>query len=404
MKVLIISNYFPPNYVGGYELYCKDVADSLVERGHEVRVLTSKDPSGKFSRDETSNQVIDRKLILDTSRRFGYIFKKLYNLNANLSFVHSICNSFEPHLIYVWNIGNLPKMLCRKLESMRVPLVFHFEDTWLTEMLSEKSAHKTTLKTQLRQLHEFWHGIEHANSPIRVENAIFASEFLKLHYQTKGMKPILYKVIHNGLPKDWISHGNPKEIRRRILYVGRVEQDKGVDDIVRALALLMLDNKKEEYTLTIVGAGSESYRKYLDKMVKEHQLETNVFFLGQMDRSQLKHIYESHGVLVFSSILDEGFGLTQIESMACGTPVISTCTGGSAEIVKHGWNGLRYRKNDPIDLSKMIRQLLDDERLYQRFVTTGIETVRQRFQFDHKIIEIDNFLIGVLEKFSASQK
>jgi len=123
-----------------------------------------------------------------------------------------------------------------------------------------------------------------------------------------------------------------------------------------------------------------------------------------MDRSQLKQVYESHGVLVFSSILDEGFGLTQIESMACGTPVISTCTGGSAEIVKHGWNGLRYRKNDPIDLSKKIRQLFNDERLYQKLVTTGIETIKQRFQFEYKIIEIDNFLKDVLEQFSSPKK
>jgi len=280
MKVLIISNYFPPNYVGGYELYCKDVADALAERGHEVRVLTAKDPLKKLSRDETSKQVIDRKLVLDTCRRPGHNFRKLYNLNVNLSLVHSIWKSFEPHLIYVWNMGNLPKMVCRKLESMRVPLVYHFQDTWLSETRSEKVVHKTILKTSLRRLHEMWHGIEHANSPIRVENAIFVSEFLKLHYQAKGLKPILYKVIHNGLLRDWISDGNPngKVKQRRILYVGRVEPDKGVDDIVRALALLTLDSEKEEYTLSIVGSGSESYRKNLDMMVKEQQLEANVFF------------------------------------------------------------------------------------------------------------------------------
>jgi glycosyltransferase involved in cell wall biosynthesis len=95
------------------------------------------------------------------------------------------------------------------------------------------------------------------------------------------------------------------------------------------------------------------------------------------DRSELQTLYAAADVFVFPSEWDEPFGLVPVEAMACGTPVVATCTGGSAEFLRDGVNCLRFRARDPSELARCVRSLAADASLRARLVSGGLATAAE---------------------------
>src|SRR5688500_11356128 len=104
MKILVVSNFYPPHYVGGYELGCRDVVDGLRARGHQVEVLTStygadgaREDDGVYRWLETDFVVKDR----DPAADLPWLVKKeLRNRRA----FRRLCRALRPDLIYLWNL------------------------------------------------------------------------------------------------------------------------------------------------------------------------------------------------------------------------------------------------------------------------------------------------------------
>ncbi|HKP11994.1 MAG TPA: glycosyl transferase family 1, partial [Blastocatellia bacterium] len=107
MRILVVSNFYPPHFIGGYELGCRDIVDALRSRGHDVRVLTS---THGVDRPEHSGHVC-RWLETDLGLKIndpaadwpGVISKEKINRRA---FDH-LCQSFTPDVIYVWNATHI---------------------------------------------------------------------------------------------------------------------------------------------------------------------------------------------------------------------------------------------------------------------------------------------------------
>jgi glycosyltransferase involved in cell wall biosynthesis len=126
-------------------------------------------------------------------------------------------------------------------------------------------------------------------------------------------------------------------------------------------------------TLDIVGHGATEYTTSLDHLVAE---------LGLTDRARrrveprrrLAQLYRAADVCVFPSEWDEPFGLVPLEAMACGTPVVATGTGGSAEYLRDGYNCLLFPAGDPEALAARVLALSGDEPLRRRLGRNGVET------------------------------
>jgi len=134
MKILFITNLYPPQYIGGYELRCKETADELSKRGHHVLVLTSRQPRenyrvignvhrlllynplGDVRKSETINSFWLRK-------RYYQLLGVLYN-RRNYKITFELLNSVKPDLVFIWNtssIGVLPIIAC---QTQGIPTVF----------------------------------------------------------------------------------------------------------------------------------------------------------------------------------------------------------------------------------------------------------------------------------------
>ena len=162
---------------------------------------------------------------------------------------------------------------------------------------------------------------------------------------------------------------------RMALFVGRIEPLKGLDTLIRAMALVKQNCKTFvcPHYLVIIGGDPEgdpedmtSEMNRLQSLCRELGLDEIVLFLGKRDQNSLPYYYSAAEVVVMPSHY-ESFGMVALESMACGTPVIASQVGGLAYLVRDGETGFFVPAEDPEALAAKLRLLFVNRQLRERF-------------------------------------
>ncbi len=160
---------------------------------------------------------------------------------------------------------------------------------------------------------------------------------------------------------------------RMILYVGRIEPLKGIDTLLRAIAILRAGCPSDAPCLYLVMIGGDpgdltpqnAEMERLKRMREELGIEDVVAFLGARDQDTLQYYYSAAEVVVVPSHY-ESFGLVALEAMACGTPVIASEVGGLAFLVQDGETGFHVEDQNAPALAGKLSLLIDDPLLRQR--------------------------------------
>jgi D-inositol-3-phosphate glycosyltransferase len=171
------------------------------------------------------------------------------------------------------------------------------------------------------------------------------------------------------------------ESRRIILFVGRIEPLKGIDTLLRAIALVVpqIPHWQEKLSVIIIGgapgAGADHTEAELERLQRlegELGIEELVTFQGAKDQDSLVYYYSAAEMVVVPSHY-ESFGMVALEAMACGTPVVASKVGGLAFNVQDGRTGFLVPERDPAALADRIRLLLSEPELRQQL---GREAIR----------------------------
>ncbi len=116
-------------------------------------------------------------------------------------------------------------------------------------------------------------------------------------------------------------------------------------------------------------------RDRLRRLACELGVDDRVAF-GSLDQPQLAAAYRSADAVVFPSEWPEPFGLVPLEAMECGTPVVATGVGGSADFLEDGVNCVLFQPGDPVDLARTLQRLAGDPQLRRRLVDAGHGTAK----------------------------
>ena len=158
-----------------------------------------------------------------------------------------------------------------------------------------------------------------------------------------------------------------------ILFLGRIEDAKGLPELLKAFSVLRMSAPDAE--LVCAGAGD------IERAVRQAEalgIEDAVRFPGWLGEAEKRAWLRRAAVLVLPSHA-EGLPMSLLEAMAAGVPVVASAVGGIPDVVKHGVNGLLVAPGDAVDLLRAQRRLLREPQLAAALGAAGRETVRARF-------------------------
>lgn len=403
MKILTLTNLYPPYYVGGYELRCAAITEALRQRGHEVRVLTSDHGLDSLKPLPSGQSHVLRKL-----RIHGYYghpwlcLSQLQHLELhNNEALRAAIAEFQPDVVHVWCMNGLSKSLCLTLQQLGIATVYDVSDHWILRSLKAdvwldwwnrregSLASKTqralwSLLGRRDKLHQ--RAPTNPVSEIRFSRLYFTSARLRELTAEQGYDVSHGSVIHCPVDTDHFSGSPVSREPRNWLWVGRLAADKGIHTALRALAML---KERFQGQLHIYGRGDADYVAELQQYVRKHELPVT---WHSATPEQMPEVYRTHDALLFTSEWEEPFALTPLEAMSCGLPVIGTMTGGSRELFRHGENALTYDAGDAAQLAERILLLQNDATLRESITHCGHEEVRRRFSLQPIVSQVEGFL------------
>lgn len=163
-------------------------------------------------------------------------------------------------------------------------------------------------------------------------------------------------VIYNGVDEDIFSPDTKGHNQFSALYIGRMQREKGVDIILRAVR--ELSHLKHDIHFDLVGDGIHlnEFKRYS----KEHNLDSYITFHGQLDNSEVPDLYKNSDVFVFPTRRNEGHPMTVSEALCSGIPVVCTRKGGLAELFESGKEGYYIEDNNPQQLAMKVLYLFEN--------------------------------------------
>ena len=148
---------------------------------------------------------------------------------------------------------------------------------------------------------------------------------------------------------------------RKLIFVGRLVSDKGVDLLLRALGMLRREGLEPD--LTVVGAGPEA--ENLSALSRELALDHQVSFVGQKTGEELVRLLNEHRIMVIPSRWAEPFGVVALEGIACGCVVVGSEAGGLKEAI--GPCGITFANGSERALADALKRILLDQSLEDSF-------------------------------------
>jgi D-inositol-3-phosphate glycosyltransferase len=190
-----------------------------------------------------------------------------------------------------------------------------------------------------------------------------------------------------------------------LLQLGRMVERKGVDNVIKSMAYLKSLPGKE-FKLIIVGGDSEKLEdsncreyKRLYNMAKRLNVLERVEFAGRKDRNKLKYYYNAADLFITTPWY-EPFGITPLESMACGTPVIGANVGGIKFSIKDGITGSLVPPRQPKKLAQKILEVIGDQEKLNRMGLNAIKHVNTWFTWTKVAEQVHELYQYVLSKGS----
>lgn len=409
MKLLVLTNFYPPHHIGGYEMLCQEVVEQLRVRGHSVTVLSGKQGVAQ----KTVEGHVQRRFTLESelyhyqpSSAWGYPLAK----QRNLAVLRAVVAQEPPDLIFIWGMWALSKALAQVAESLRPGrVVYYLANPWPIEPNLHQSYWAAPATTPLRRLAKqvtrllarWWLQAEWRQVSLAFAHALCCSAALRAQLLAAGIPLQQAPVIYEGIelapylaqqpyqPAPQHESGDPFY---RLLFVGTLGEHKGVHTLLEALACLQ-PAERCHFQLTIMGAGHPHYEARLHRLVATQALGPWVTFRRPIPRRDLPTLLGQYQVLLLPSIWEEPLARIMQEGLAAGLVVIGAATGGTKETIRHGENGLLFPAADATALADCLRWLVAEPTSVPALASAGRQTAIEKFALSRMVDEIERYLV-----------
>ncbi len=368
MNILLITTRLN---LGGIGIYASSLARGLKKKGHKVIVASS---GGELENVLSNSGIEHIYLPIDTSSEVGpHIMMAVMKLlkvirKENIQIVHGQTRVSQVISHYLEKFSKVVFVTtCHGFFKRR--LIRRLLPCWGTRVVAISDAVRehlvNTMKVPKNKIELIYNGID--------------ASFLEKGYS---------EVDLNRVKKEFNLSSN--------LVIGitaRISSVKGHVYLLRAIPKI-----REVFPgiqLLIVGSGKTRYEKQLHNMCRKLNIERNVVF-----QPGIQNVYKALSVMnvfVLPSI-QEGLGLSLLEALAAGLPVVASNVGGIYSVIRHEENGILVPPKDVKALADAIITVLKDKDYAKRLGQRGKQTVREKFTLDKMIDRVEGFYTRALEE------
>ena len=369
MNVLVLTMEFPPLFVGGISLFTYETCKYLSNKGWKITVLT-------FGEDEERIENKDNMKVLFLRRpNIELDYEKAF-INQNKCFklaINNLYNKNEKFDLIVVHGYFLGEAAIYAKKAFNKPLIYHSHTDYNLNLTLNDHANKNCeysyiCEELLCNLSCRIISVSKYLTTLLINNFSCKNKIITL---PKGVDLKLYNNF--SIDKSKVYHDD-----FRIVFVGRISQDKGVEVLLQTISIVKSKIDKKINLYLIGTAINSEYLNYIQNLCKTLDIANNVCFLGYKNAKEVSFLFFNSDVAVVPSF-GETFGKVVIESMAAKTPVICSDIGGLSELVKHGFNGLKFPVGNVKQLSKCILDLYYNKELYSKIVDNAYEYVSKNF-------------------------
>ncbi|MBM3205837.1 glycosyltransferase family 4 protein, partial [Candidatus Shapirobacteria bacterium] len=234
---------------------------------------------------------------------------------------------------------------------------------------------------------------------LSAEVVLCVSKYEKSLIESSGVKVKRIEVLPNGVDttryksgykslalnkkSEALAHRGPT-----VVYVGRVAEHKGVETLIKAAPLVL--EKVPEAKFVIAGPDENAKCK-----MQNAKFEKKLIFTGEVSEEEKVALMQRAGVFVLPS-QSEAFGITVIEAMAAGCPVVVSAIPSLMEIVKDGQTGLVFPVDDEKVLASQIIRVLADQNLSRQLSTNAKVRVEKKYSWEKIIDHLERTYASIL--------
>lgn len=403
MKILFLSDDFPPKDFGGAGIITADLALGMRKLGHEMYVITTIQDKKQTQGRRNWHGIMVYDLYVDYFQKLS-TYISIFNPKAFRA-VNKLIKEIRPDVIHAHNIHNYLSYHCLKISRKYTNKVFltthdamSFNYGKLIDFYDKKDL---SVQRNFHYKIGFWQNIKTAKkryNPFRniliryyinsfCKKVFSISDRLKMALSQNNINNV--ETIYYGIDyRRWEVTDNER-IKfaekmnlvgsKIILFGGRLSEAKGGRIMIEVLKMLI--EKDDKIKLLIVGS-SNGYSDYLMDFAKRLQIRNNIIFTGWISREEMKKAYSICDVCVTPSIYFDAFNLFNIEAGAAKKPVVGTCFGGTPEIVIDGVTGLIVNPNNREMFRDALMKIIENKEFASKLGRAGYERIKDNFSIE----------------------
>jgi glycosyltransferase involved in cell wall biosynthesis len=367
MRILAVSNLYPPVVRGGYEVECAGVLGALKQRGDDVLVLTSSLERERAPGDEAG---VRRELAFLSPDERGSLRAPGASLRAG-ALTRAVLAEYEPELAYVWNGSEIPQAALALIAQAEVPIAYRVCEHWFGKLWSDDQfmRHLTPGDRGPRRAWAAWVRALNRHPALRLDATAThraaicwnSDTIRRLAGVPACVTPALERVVHSTSTRA----ARFEALERRpasepvLAFMGRLSPEKGSDVAVGALARL-----REEHgvpaRLVLAGPGSDADHGRVSELAARRGVGAAVTLAGPLDGDGLVDMLASAHALVIPSVWQDPFPLVCIEGALARVPIVASDIGGIPECLHDREHALLVAPGDEAALAAALARTLGD--------------------------------------------
>ncbi len=374
MRILVINwqDWLNP-LSGGAEVHLHEVFKRIVAMGNQVTLFCSRHP-GSLKRETVDGIEIYRS---GGRNNFNFIVPGFY-------LKHFAKQNFD---IVIDDINKIPFYTPMYIRKPLIGLSHHFFGESIYKEAGFIAGSYVFYSEKL--LNKIYR-----NTPFAVVSQSTLNEFKERGFDTNQFAIVGNAITQSEFPMQVCEkYTNPSAA-----YFGRLKKYKSVDHLVLAFAKVI--EKIPNADLHILGRGD--FRDYLESLCRQLNIENRVKFWGYVTEEQKSDVLSKVHCVVNTS-MKEGWGITNIEANACGTPVLSADSPGLRDSVKNGVSGVLYDYGNIEELSDALYMMLSEKELNNRLSNGALEWAKS-FSWDDSANAMLDFCSKVIHQFQQKAK